>query len=76
MVVIDKDISRLLIKIVFINKILEEKISIPKASLQITDSKTGKDIRESRWANLVNAQIYIASNKQIRFKNLRYIVVA
>ena len=75
-VVIDKDVGGLLVKIVFVNKILEEEISIPEVSLQTTDSKTGKDIRESYQANLVNIQIYIASDKQIRFKNLRYIVVA
>ena len=32
-VVIDKDVSRLLIKTVFVNEILEEEIFIPEASL-------------------------------------------
>ena len=55
MVVIDKDVSELLVKIVFVNEILEEEISVPEASLWMTDSKTGKDTRESCWANSVNA---------------------
>ena len=47
MVVIDKDINGLLVEIVFINKILEEKISIPKISLRIIDSKIRRDTRVS-----------------------------
>ena len=43
----DKDVSGLLIKIVFINKILKEIVSIVKVSLRIIDSKTNKDTKES-----------------------------
>lgn len=46
-VVIDKNISGLVVKIVFINKILEEEIFIVKISYQIIDTKTKRDTRES-----------------------------